>query len=246
MAKNSMKLEIFRFDPTDGKGPRFQTFEVPYVPGLTFLNALIYIQENLDGSLAFRSSCRAGVCGSCGMHIACQYRLACKTQVKDYLGSTITVRPLAHLPIYKDLVVDMTSFWAKYKYIKPYLIPGDEAPVGEERRQTPDERARIDGLIDCILCACCHASCPVTATDEEYLGPAVLTKAARFLLDSRDSAANERLVLTGDENGVWRCHTVYNCIRVCPKSIDPTGAIAELKRESIRRKVLGKKRPRKV
>ena len=132
MAKNSMKLEIFRFDPTDGKGPRFQTFEVPYVPGLTFLNALIYIQENLDGSLAFRSSCRAGVCGSCGMHIACQYRLACKTQVKDYLGSTITVRPLAHLPIYKDLVVDMTSFWAKYKYIKPNLIPGDEAPVGEE------------------------------------------------------------------------------------------------------------------
>jgi succinate dehydrogenase / fumarate reductase iron-sulfur subunit len=242
MAEKTLKFQVFRFDPTDGKGPRFDTFAVPYVPGLTVLLGLIYVQEYLDGSLAFRSSCRAGVCGSCGMHINGQYRLACKTQAKDYLNSTITIRPLSHLPVLKDLMVNMESFWEKYRAIKPYLIPGDVPPVGRERKQTPDERARIDGLIDCILCACCHASCPITETDDEYLGPAVLTKAARFVMDTRDGAATERIVLTGDENGVWRCHTVFNCLKVCPKTMDPTGAIAVLKREAIRRKVFSKKR----
>ncbi|MFC2173478.1 succinate dehydrogenase/fumarate reductase iron-sulfur subunit [Acidobacteriota bacterium] len=242
MAKDSLKFKIFRFDPKDAQGPRFDTFDVPYTPGLTVLMGLIYIQEFLDGSLAFRSSCRAGVCGSCGMHINGQYRLACETQAKDFLGGKITIRPLSHLPIYRDLVVDMSGFWDKYKTIKPYLIPGETAPEGRERYQTPDERARIDGVIDCILCACCHASCPMTETDEQYLGPAVLTKAARFLLDTRDSGTGERLVISGDEHGVWRCHTVYNCVKVCPKEIDPTGAIAELKKEAIRWKVLGKEK----
>ncbi len=232
---SEVKFKVFRFDPESDKRHRFEEYAVPANSGMTVLDGLYFIQEHIDGSLAFRSSCRAGVCGSCAMHINGTYRLACETQVKD-LGSTIKVRPLAHLPVMKDLFVDMDPFWEKFKQIKPYLIPGDE-PGEKERLQTPDERARLDVIIDCILCAACYGSCTINNYDEEYLGPAALLKAQRFFSDTRDSADEERLDLVDGDHGAWRCHTIFNCQRVCPKDIDITGSIGVLKRHLMARRL---------
>ncbi|HKJ66517.1 MAG TPA: succinate dehydrogenase iron-sulfur subunit [bacterium] len=232
---SEVKFKVFRFDPEKEKRHRFEEYAVPVNSGMTVLDGLYYIQEHIDGSLAFRSSCRAGVCGSCAMHINGTYRLACETQVKD-LGSTIKVRPLAHLPVMKDLFVDMDPFWEKFKQIKPYLIPGDE-PGEKERLQTPDERARLDVIIDCILCAACYGSCTINNYDEEYLGPAALLKAQRFFSDTRDHAHEERLDLVDGDHGAWRCHTIFNCQQVCPKDIDITGSIGVLKRHLMARRL---------
>ena len=228
MEKRTFK--IFRYDSSKDEPPRFQSFEVPGEKGMTVLEGLIYIQNYLDGSLAFRSSCRAGVCGSCAMHINGIYRLACETQIFSLKSKTVTIRPMAHLKVIKDLFVDLKPFWEKYKLIKPYLIPGDPPPE-RERIQTPDERLRLEGLIDCILCGACYASCPVGETHPEYLGPAVLLKVNRFVQDSRDNAEEERLDAVSGFNGVFRCHTIFNCQEVCPKELDPTGSIADLKRK---------------
>lgn len=222
-------FNVFRFDPEEGKGPRFQKYEVPCEEGLTVLQGLIHIQDHIDGSIAFRSSCRAGICGSCAMHINGKYRLACETQVEHHCGGNVTIRPLAHLPVIKDLMVDMKPFWDKYELVLPYLIPGDPAPE-KERVQDRDQRAKLTGIVDCILCASCNAACAMCGTDPDYVGPAALTKAARFVLDSRDNAYHERLEIVGGDHGVWRCHTIYACQEVCPKDIDPTGQIAVLKR----------------
>lgn len=227
------RFEIFRFDPQKDPAPRFDRFEVPLTPGLTVLDALYYIQRQLDGTLAFRSSCRAGVCGSCAMHINGRYRLACETQVA-HLRGTVVVRPLGHVPVLRDLVVDLRPFFEKIQKIKPYLMPGAPPPE-KERIQSADQRQRLDLIIDCILCASCHAACTVTATDPDYLGPAALLKQARFVLDSRDQATQERLALVEGEDGVFRCHTIYNCQIVCPKNCDPTGGIAVLKRKIVER-----------
>lgn len=229
----SVTLKVFRYDPDQDKAPRFDTFDVPVARGMTVLEALFYVQRYLDGSLAFRSSCRAGVCGSCAMHINGLYRLACECQITLLGASEITVRPLGHLDIVRDLVVDMVPFWNSYKHIKPYLVPSDPDPE-KERIQTPDERAHLNHIIDCILCASCHSSCTVTETDRDYLGPAVLMKANRFLLDSRDHIDEERIRLVDSEHGVWRCHTIFSCQEVCPKDLNPTSSIANLKREAIR------------
>jgi succinate dehydrogenase / fumarate reductase iron-sulfur subunit len=226
------KFKLFRFNPTVDKKHRFQEYEVPTKQGMTVLEGLFYIQQKLDGSIAFRSSCRAGICGSCAMHINGKYRLACETQILLLKSNTITIRPLAHLKVIKDLIVDMTPFWNKYNHIKPYLMPGEPNPE-KERMQTSDDRARLDGLIDCILCSCCYASCPIVETAPNYLGPAALLKADRFIQDSRDNAKEERLKLIETEDGVFRCHTVYNCQEVCPKKLDPTGSIASLKRKAV-------------
>jgi len=225
---SEVTFKIFRFDPEKEKRSRFETYSIPVESGMTVLEGLYYVQEKIDGSLAFRSSCRAGVCGSCAMHINGQYRLACETQVAE-LGSTVKVRPLAHLPVLKDLFVDMEPFWEKFKSIKPYLIPGDD-PGDMERLQTPDERSRLDVIIDCILCAACYGSCTVNNYDDEYLGPAALLKAQRFFSDTRDQADEERLELVDGDHGAWRCHTIFNCQQVCPKEIDITGSIGTLKR----------------
>jgi succinate dehydrogenase / fumarate reductase iron-sulfur subunit len=232
VAANSYTFKVFRFDPEKDKSHRFDTFEVPTFPHITVLDGLFYIQDNLDGSVAFRSSCRAGVCGSCAMHINGKYRLACETQVSLLGGSTVSIRPLAHLPIIRDIFVDMTNFWKMYKRIKPYLMPGSEHPE-KERLQTADERKHIDILVDCILCSACYSSCPVVATDSDYLGPAALLKADRFLQDSRDQADEERLTIINGDHGAFRCHTIFNCQKVCPKDLDPTGAIADLKMKRI-------------
>lgn len=228
---NIKKFKIFRFDPDKDKKARFETYKIEWVPGQTVLDGLNYIRDNIDGSLAYRSSCREGVCGSCAMHINGKYCLACEQQLK-VLPDTIKIRPLANLKIIKDLYVDMTQFWKKYKAIKPYLI-GEESTTGKERIQSPDDRAHLDKVIDCILCASCYAACGMNALDDEYLGPAALAKVNRFYLDSRDHAKEERLALVADEHGVFRCHTMFNCQVACPKEVDPTANIANLKRNIV-------------
>lgn len=225
------EFKIFRFDSTKDEKPYYQTFTVPYKKGMTVLEGLLYIQQKIDGSLAFRTACRAGICGSCAMHINGSYRLACETQISD-LGDIVKVRPLAHLKVIKDLFVDMVPFWEKYKYIKPYLIPGDPNPE-KERIQTPDQREKLNDLIDCILCGCCYAACTVTLTDPNYVGPAAFLKANRFNQDSRDSASADRLDLIDSDHGVWRCHTIFNCQKACPKDLNPPEAIANLKRKAL-------------
>jgi succinate dehydrogenase / fumarate reductase iron-sulfur subunit len=232
----TIKFKVFRFDPDTDKSFHFDTFDVPTRLGLTVLDGLNYIRDYLDGSVAFRSSCRAAVCGSCAMHINGMYRLACETQISNLRSGTITVRPLLHLPVIKDLAVDMSLFWQKYNAIKPYLIPGSPAPE-KERPQTPQDQEKMMGIIDCILCAACYASCTVNLTDPEYLGPAALLKANRFLVDTRDNAEPERLRLVDGDAGIWRCHTIFNCQKVCPKDCDPTGSIGNLKRHLISNKV---------
>ncbi len=233
-------FKIFRFDPDEDAAPRFETYSVPpFKKGLTVLEALYYIQEKLDGSLAFRSSCREGACGSCAMHINGKYRLACETQVEELGAGAVIVQPLGHLRVLRDLVVDMEPFLAKYKYIKPFLMPGSPPPE-RERPQTVGGQANVMPSIDCILCACCYASCTVTATDPEYLGPAALLWADRFVRDSRDNAEEERLRTVDQLHGIWRCHTIFSCQEVCPQDLDPTGAIADLKRLAIKRKLFSR------
>jgi succinate dehydrogenase / fumarate reductase, iron-sulfur subunit len=233
---DNLTFKVFRFDPEVDKTFRFETFAVPTRPGLTVLDGLNYIRDYIDGSVTYRSSCRAAVCGSCAMHINGKYRLACETQVSDLRSQTITVRPLLHMPVIKDLAVDMKIFWQKYSSIKPYLMPGSPAPE-KERPQTQQDQEQLMGIIDCILCAACYASCTVNLTDPEYLGPAALLKANRFLVDSRDNSASERLRLVDGDSGVWRCHTIFNCQKVCPKDCDPTGGIGNLKRRLISQKM---------
>lgn len=235
-------LKVFRFDPEVDKETRFDRYQVDARKGMTVLEALFDVLENQDGSLAFRYACRGAVCGSCAMHINGLYRLACQTQISELGSSEIVVQPLGHLPIIKDLVVDMTSFFEKYEQVMPYLMNSAPAPE-RERLQTIKDRSKIDEQLDCILCACCHASCTMTLTDEKYLGPAILLKVDRFASDSRDEARPMRLKAVDSEHGVWRCHTIFNCAEACPKQINPTHAIARLKRGAIVRKLLHPFRP---
>ena len=233
-------FKVFRYNPESPDSAGFQRYELPDTASMTVLEGLYFIMENLDSTLAFRSSCRQGNCGSCAVHINGQYRLACETQVSD-MGKTVIIRPLAHMKIIRDLVVDMDPFFKQYEAIKPYLIASGEPPQ-KEYIQSPKERQRIDFHIDCILCACCYGSCPVAATDPKYLGPHALLKALRFVDDSRDGATNERLAYVASDFGVFRCHTIFNCQQVCPKKLDPTGAIGKLKMKAVWAKLTGKLR----
>jgi len=225
-------FKIERFDPDVNKTPHFETYEVDAGKEMSVLEALFYILENLDGSLAFRYSCRGAVCGSCAMRINGKIRLACQTLIKTLKSKTITISPLPHLPIIKDLVVDMDRFFEKYKKIKPYLICDSTLPE-KEIIQSKKDRQKIDEMINCILCGSCYAACTVSALDREFLGPAALTKAYRFVADSRDRAKSERLQMVGGEHGVFRCHTIFNCAQACPKNIVPTYSIQKLKGASI-------------
>lgn len=231
-------FKIFRFDPEIDKEPSFDRFEIPVETGMTVLDGLFFILENLDPSLAFRCSCRAAICGSCAMHINGQYRLACETQIAIFGDKEITVRPLSHLKVLKDIVVDMEPFFKNYLLIKPYLLPKDEEPE-KEYIQSQREREKLDKLVDCILCGACYGSCPVAATNERYIGPHALLAALRFVEDSRDGGKKERLAIVATEEGIFRCHTIFNCQKVCPKDLDPTGAITKLKIKAIEEKLFG-------
>ncbi|BDG61426.1 succinate dehydrogenase/fumarate reductase iron-sulfur subunit [Caldinitratiruptor microaerophilus] len=231
----AFNLKIFRYDPEKDAGPHWDTFRIPYREGMTVLEALLRVVEHDDPSLAMRYSCREAICGSCAMYISGWYRLACKTQVKDALeDGTVTVSPLPHLRVIKDLVVDMEPFWRNYERIKPYLIE-DGPPPERERLQTPAERAQYAEMVDCILCGACYTSCPSGVNNEEYLGPHALLWAARFYFDSRDAGKDERLNRVANENGIFRCHTAFNCVETCPKHLNQTEAIQRLKAEAVKK-----------
>jgi succinate dehydrogenase / fumarate reductase, iron-sulfur subunit len=228
-------LRVRRFNPETDAESRIETYDVPADPMDRVLDLLHWVKWNLDGSLTFRRSCAHGVCGSDAMLINGANRLACKVLVRE-LGDQITVEPLRGLPVNKDLVVDMEPFFASYRQVLPYLVNDDPAP-DTERRQSPKDRERFDDTTKCILCAACTTSCPVFWADEEYFGPAAIVNAHRFIFDSRDHGAAQRLTVLNDKEGVWRCRTTFNCTDACPRGIKVTQAIQEVKRALLFRKV---------
>ncbi len=223
-----VQIKIKRYQPESGQKPTWQEFTVNVDPLDRLLDALNKIKWEQDGTLTYRRSCAHGVCGSDAMRINGRNRLACKVLMKD-LGSRITVEPMLGFPIIRDLVVDMEPFFAKYEKIKPYLINDEPAPA-TERLQTPEERERYDDTTKCILCGACTGSCPSVWANREWVGPASIVNAHRFIFDTRDRGADERLRILSDRNGAWRCRTIFNCTEACPRDIKITQAIAEVKR----------------
>ncbi len=226
-----VRLKILRFQPEKDKKPRYDIFTVEAEPTDRVLDLLEYVRGDVDGTLAFRRSCAHGVCGSDAMRINGRNALACKILVRDLGTSDITVEPLLGLPILKDLIVDMEPFFDHYRSVMPYLINEEPLPEdGKERLQSTDERERFDDTTKCILCAACTTSCPSFWSNEQYVGPAAIVNAHRFVFDSRDRGAVERLEVLNEQMGVWRCRTAFNCTEACPREIKITQAIAEVKK----------------
>ncbi len=243
-AKRTRKFNIYRWDPeeVDDKGapknPRLDSYELdmdncaPMV-----LDALIKIKDEVDSTLTFRRSCREGICGSCAMNIDGTNTLACIKPIDDVKGD-VNIYPLPHMKVIKDLVPDMTHFYAQYESIKPWLQTVTPQPGSQERLQSPEDRAKLDGLYECILCACCSTSCPsYWWNSDRYLGPAVLLHAYRWIIDSRDEYTGERLDDLEDPFRLYRCHTIMNCAKTCPKGLNPAKAIAEIKKLMVKRAV---------
>ena len=225
---------IRRFDPERDQRPHLERYTVVLDATDRVLDGLHAIKWMQDGTLAFRRSCGHGVCGSDAMLINGVNRLACKVLVKN-LRQPIVVEPMRGFRVLKDLIVDMEPFFAKYRAVKPYLI-NDEAAPATERLQSPDDRERFDDTTKCILCGACTTSCPSFWANSEYVGPAAIVQAHRFLFDSRDRGADERLPALNEGSGVWRCRTIFNCVQACPREIDVTRAIGEVKLLLARRK----------
>ena len=230
-----VKLRVRRFNPETDSESRIETYDVPADPMDRVLDLLHWVKWNVDGSLTFRRSCAHGICGSDAMLINGTNRLACKVLVRE-VGDQVTVEPLRGLPVNKDLLVDMEPFFASYREVLPYLVNDDPAP-DTERRQSQADRERFDDTTKCILCAACTTSCPVFWADDEYFGPAAIVNAHRFIFDSRDQGAAQRLTVLNDKEGVWRCRTTFNCTDACPRGIKVTQAIQEVKRALLFRKV---------
>jgi succinate dehydrogenase / fumarate reductase iron-sulfur subunit len=231
-----MKFRIYRYDPEKDDKPRLQEYDVALDPhDRMLLDALVRI-KSIDESLAFRRSCREGVCGSDAMNINGKNGLACTTNLKQ-LKEPVELRPLPGLPVIRDLIVDMSQFFKQYHSVKPYLV-NDTPPPEKERLQSPTDRDELDGLYECILCACCSTSCPsFWWNPDKFVGPAGLLWAYRFMADSRDRDLNERLDNLEDPYRLFRCHTIMNCVDVCPKSLNPTRAIEKIKDLMVKRTV---------
>lgn len=222
-------FKIKRFNPETDKKPHWAEYDIEVDETERVLDALQAVKWTIDGTLNFRRSCAHGICGSDAMRINGRNVLACKLLIRDAVkGGTITVEPILGLRVLKDLIVDMEPFFAQYRAVMPYLI-NDDDPGPRERLQTPEERARFDDTTKCILCACCTTSCPSFWARGDYVGPAAIVQAHRFIFDSRDEGAQDRLNILNDANGVWRCRTVYNCTDACPRGIQVTQAIGEVK-----------------
>jgi succinate dehydrogenase / fumarate reductase iron-sulfur subunit len=236
-ATNIKTFKVYRWTPDDGKNPRIDTYEVDLATcGPMILDALIKIKNEIDSSLTFRRSCREGVCGSCAMNIDGTNTLACTHYIADVKGD-IKIYPLPHMPVVRDLVPDLTVPYAQLASIEPWLKSASQPPT-RERLQSPQERARLDGLWECILCFCCTTSCPsYWWAGDRYLGPAILLQAYRWLADSRDEAKGERLDNLEDPFRLYRCHTIMNCTKTCPKSLNPAKAIAEIKKMLVERTI---------
>jgi succinate dehydrogenase / fumarate reductase iron-sulfur subunit len=223
-----VQLRIRRFNPELDSEPHWEEYRVEAEPSDRVLDLLHRVKWFQDGTLTFRRSCAHGVCGSDAMLINGRNRLACEYLVKD-AGTKISVEPLRGLRVVKDLLMDMEPFWDSYKSVMPFLVNDEPVPAdGKERRQSPEDRDRFDDTTKCILCAACTTSCPVYWTNPDYVGPASIVNAHRFIFDSRDTAGAERLQIMADADGVWRCRTVFNCVEACPRGIKITRAILEV------------------
>ncbi len=226
-------LKIFRYNPEKDKRGHYETYTVEADENERVLDLLELVKGHFDGTLSFRRSCAHGVCGSDAMRINAANRLACKTLVRD-VGDKITIEPLLGLKVIKDLIVDMEKFFDNYKRVLPYFINDSPLPAdGKERLQSPEQRVRFDEGTKCILCAACTSSCPSYWAEDDYLGPQALVAAHRFIFDSRDEAAAERLKIISETSGVARCHTIFNCTLACPRDIPVTKLIGELKMATI-------------
>lgn len=227
----TLKISVYRYNPDVDNAPYMKdyTLEVEEGRDMMVLDVLLKLKEQ-DPTLAFRRSCREGVCGSDGLNMNGKNGLACITPLSALKGSGVVIRPLPGLPVVRDLIVDMSQFYKQYEKVKPYLINDDKNPPARERLQSPEERAELDGLYECILCACCSTSCPsFWWNPDKFIGPAGLLHAYRFLADSRDTATEERLNDLDDAFSVFRCHGIMNCVNVCPKGLNPTKAIGHIK-----------------
>ncbi len=236
-AANARVFRVYRWDPEDGRNPRIDTYHIDVDDcGPMVLDGLIWIKNNVDPTLTFRRSCREGVCGSCAMNIGGHNTLACTKGMTEFDGA-IAIYPLPHTSVLKDLVPDLSHFFAQYRSIQPWLDTKSPTPE-REWLQSSNERAHLDGLYECILCACCTTSCPsYWWNGDRYLGPAALLQAYRWIIDSRDEATGERLDNVEDPFRLYRCHTILNCAQTCPKGLNPAKAIAELKKMLVERRV---------
>ena len=223
-------LEVARYSPERDPKPALERFEVPLRPEWVILDALNYIKDKVDGSLTFRWSCRMGVCGSCGMMVNGDPKLTCAAFLKDYYPGTIRVEPLANFPVIRDLVINFDDFMHKLKELKTWMIPKEEKPISQgEYLQSPEQLAHYKQYSMCINCMLCYAACPVYGLEPKFLGPAAIALAQRYNLDSRDQGAEERMLALAHPNGVWGCTFVGECTSVCPKHVDPAGAIQQYK-----------------
>jgi len=227
------RLKVRRYQPETGQEPYYQSFEVDVPEGATVLDALLEVRDYLDGTLTLRASCRSSICGSCGMRINGVSRLACKTHVVDVAprGQEITIEPLANLPVIKDLVADMEPFWRKWREVTPWLVTNEEKEKPAREHLMSNKLAiYLNQFAGCIACGVCYSACPIVAIDDDYLGPAALAKALRYSYDPRDNGKRQRLARLAEEQGLWRCHTIFSCAEQCPKRVNPTEAIQQLKK----------------
>ncbi|MRG71983.1 succinate dehydrogenase iron-sulfur subunit [Alphaproteobacteria bacterium HT1-32] len=235
-AKNVKTFKIYRYDPDEDSAPRIDSFEIDLdACGPMVLDALLKIKNEVDSSVTLRRSCREGICGSCSMNIDGTNTLACLKPIDEVKGD-VKVYPLPHMPVIKDLVPDLSVPYAQLKSVQPFLQTDTPAPTDTERLQSPEEREALDGLWECVLCFCCSTSCPsYWWNGDRYLGPAVLLQAYRWIADSRDEKTGERLDNLEDPFRLYRCHTIMNCTKTCPKGLNPAKAIAEIKKLMVAR-----------
>ena len=236
-ATNTRTVKVYRYDPDSGKNPHIDSYDVDMDScGPMVLDAILKIKNEMDSTLTFRRSCREGICGSCAMNIDGGNTLACTMAIADIEGD-ITIYPLPHQPVVKDLVSDLTNFYAQYAAIEPWIKSDTPAPPDSERLQSPEDREKLDGAYECILCACCSTSCPsYWWNSDRFLGPAALLASYRWLADTRDDATGDRLDDLEDPFKLYRCHTIMNCATVCPKGLNPAKAIADTKKMLVQRR----------
>ncbi len=226
----TITLEVTRYSPEGDEEPRQQEFEVPYREDWVILDALNHIKDQIDGSLSYRWSCRMGICGSCGMMVNGEPTLTCATFLHSYLPGPIRVEPLRYFPVVRDLVIDMNDFLVKLQKVNPWIVREEEKPLEEgEYLQSPEQLDTFKQFSMCINCMLCYSACPVYGLDKEFIGPAAIALAQRYNLDSRDQGADDRLKILSQHEGIWDCTFVGECTQVCPKKVDPAGAIQQYK-----------------
>jgi len=242
-----IKFRVQRYDPEKGNRPHFQEFMVPCSRGMTVLDGLIYIKENLDSTIAFRTSCRMAICGSCGMLVNNCPHLACHTQIEEFCSKKLTIKPLPNFPIIKDLVVDLIPFFEIHKSIKPYVLRGDAEEMENPTAEFCQSHDIMESFLQftfCIKCGICVSACPTSASDKLFHGPQALAQCYRYCADNRDDGEPERFPMVGTDHGVWHCHLAGACSESCPKGVDPALAIQLLKRRLVSRNLrVGKKEP---